>query len=339
MRIRVAVPEEHVSPHVIDAALEAVTRLDESLIRSGDSPTSHELVAKGARWRPEPMGDEHFDHGGIIASRGHGDCDDWAPLHAATLRASGEDPGATARIIPSGPSTYHAVVQRSDGHIEAGSDDISVRAGMKPLERGYSVIGGGEAIEVYACDPHDGRIYQGSLLPTVGPLAIHCGPQMSVRTNGAYFEGRCDLPIRGCALVGMRHRGRRHVRHHGRHRRVRGVPYAFSATAMGETPESALSQAIIGAILCGDASEQVTALDRYKLLAAQAALSSMPAAAIQQSLVDCIVHDIQKESEATGQHPQAFLEHLRAELHGQGFEVHPNAVSIADAIVRNAGLA
>ena len=89
MRIRVAVPDQHVDPHVINAALETVTRLDESMIRQGTSPTSDALVQAGAIWHPEPPGDEHFDHGGTIAARGAGDCDDWAPLDAATRRLRG----------------------------------------------------------------------------------------------------------------------------------------------------------------------------------------------------------------------------------------------------------
>src|SRR5208282_6915953 len=126
MRIRIAVPEEHVDPSVIDAALEAVTRLDESMIRKGQSMTSHDLVDAGAVWKPEPPGDEHFDHGGTIAARGWGDCDDWAPLHAATLRANGDDPGARAIIVPSGKHNWHAIVKRSDG----STDDPSADAGM-----------------------------------------------------------------------------------------------------------------------------------------------------------------------------------------------------------------
>jgi hypothetical protein len=110
VRIRIAVPDDHVSPEIIDPVLEAVTRLNQNLIEQGQSPTASELVAKGAIWRPENMGDEHFDNGPTIASRGWGDCDDWAPLKAAELRATGEDPDAVARVIPSGPNTYHAIV-------------------------------------------------------------------------------------------------------------------------------------------------------------------------------------------------------------------------------------
>lgn len=126
MRIQIAVPESHVSKPVLDGALEAVTRLNEQMIKSGETPTSDELVAAGAKWKPEPPGQEHFDHGALIAQRKHGDCDDWAPLHAATLRVTGEDPGARAIVRKSGEKRWHAIVQRSDGSI----DDPSTGAGM-----------------------------------------------------------------------------------------------------------------------------------------------------------------------------------------------------------------
>ena len=136
MRINVAIPEAHVTKPVLDAALEAVTRLNEQLIASGGSPTSRQLIAEGARWQPEKPGDEHFDHGALIASRGHGDCDDWAPLHAATLRVTGEDAGARAIVRKSGPKRWHAIVQRSNGTI----DDPSLAAGM-PGPGSHGVLG------------------------------------------------------------------------------------------------------------------------------------------------------------------------------------------------------
>lgn len=137
MRIVVAVPEAHVTKPVLDGALEAVTRLNEQLIKSGASPTSRQLIAKGAEWRPEKPGAEHFDHGALIAERGHGDCDDWAPLHAATLRVTGEDPGALAVVKKSGPKRWHAIVRRSDGTI----DDPSLAAGMPGPARTVGVMG------------------------------------------------------------------------------------------------------------------------------------------------------------------------------------------------------
>lgn len=125
MRINVAVPEAHVKAPVLDAALEATTRLDQSLIRSGELEP-FDMRAPGVRWRPEPPGEENFDHGLMVQGRGHGDCDDLAPWHAASLRVTGRDPGARAVVRKSGPSRWHAVVRRSDGRI----DDPSLAAGM-----------------------------------------------------------------------------------------------------------------------------------------------------------------------------------------------------------------
>lgn len=126
MRINVAIPEANVKKPVLDAALEAVTRLNEDMLKQGQTQTSDQLIEQGASWKPEPPGQEHFDHGAIIGKRGHGDCDDWAPLHAATLRVTGEDPEARAVVKRSGAKRWHAIVQRSDGSI----DDPSLAAGM-----------------------------------------------------------------------------------------------------------------------------------------------------------------------------------------------------------------
>ena len=125
MRINVAVPEAHVSRPVLDAALEGVTKLNESLLEDGEVPPFRQ-AAERVRWKPEPPGDEHFDHAGVVLGRGWGDCDDLAPWHAASLRTTGEDPGAKAIVKRSGANRWHAVVKRSDGTI----DDPSREAGM-----------------------------------------------------------------------------------------------------------------------------------------------------------------------------------------------------------------
>lgn len=126
MRLQIAIPEEHVQKDVLDGALEAVTRLNESMLKAGHTPTDEQLIAQGARWQPEPPGQEHFDHGAKIEERGWGDCDDWAPLRAARLRVTGEDPGAVAVVRKTGPKRWHATVMRSDG----SEDDPSLDAGM-----------------------------------------------------------------------------------------------------------------------------------------------------------------------------------------------------------------
>lgn len=137
MRIQIAVPEAHVTKPVLDGALEAVTRLNEEMIKAGATPTDEQLIAQGARWKPEPPGQEHFDHGAEIERRGWGDCDDWAPLRAARLRVTGEDPGAIAEVRKSGEKRWHATVTRSDG----SEDDPSVDAGMPGRARAVGVLG------------------------------------------------------------------------------------------------------------------------------------------------------------------------------------------------------
>jgi len=137
MRIQLAVPEKFVSEPVLNGALEAVTRLNEAMIKAGATPTDQELIRAGAIWKPEPPGDEHFDHGKEIATRGWGDCDDWAPLRAGRLRATGEDPGAKAVVRKSGPKRWHATVIRSDGT----EDDPSLDAGMPQPARTVGIRG------------------------------------------------------------------------------------------------------------------------------------------------------------------------------------------------------
>jgi hypothetical protein len=147
MRVQVAVPEARVSRPILDAMLEGTTRVNEALLAHGDVPTFEQAVHR-VRWKPEPPGQEHFDHAGLVMGRGHGDCDDLAPWHCASLRVTGEDPGARAIVKKSGPRRWHAVVQRSDGSI----DDPSRAAGMGqphgvsgavvPIMFSSSVVGG-----------------------------------------------------------------------------------------------------------------------------------------------------------------------------------------------------
>jgi hypothetical protein len=128
VRINIAVPEEHITPEILDAALEVGTRLNEKLVRDGVIPPFDKALAAGAvKWQPEPPGDEHFDHGGIVLKRGHGDCDDLGPYAAGSMRATGADPGAQSVVYKSGPKRWHAVVSTSEGELR----DPSLEAGMR----------------------------------------------------------------------------------------------------------------------------------------------------------------------------------------------------------------
>lgn len=173
MRLGIAVPERHVDAPVLDAALEATTRLDEAMLARG-APTLGAARGK-VRWRPEPPGQEHFDHLGEVLRRGWGDCDDLAPWHAASLRHSGADPGARARVYRSGPRRWHAVVQRSDGRVDDPSKALGMGPGVAPGVAGaaYEPLVGGTSIGAYAINPK---------------LAVRPTPQ-------GLWEARADLPL------------------------------------------------------------------------------------------------------------------------------------------------
>lgn len=181
MRINVAVPEAEVRAPVLNAALEGVTRLDESLIRKGTVPEFRDLVHR-IRWRPEPPGEEHFDHAGVVARRGWGDCDDLAPWHAASLRVTGEDPDAQAIVKRSGPKRWHCVVKRSDGSI----DDPSIEAGMPAPARRVGIRG---AVQ----PPMTRRLHGiGGTYIATPELAIRALPGITREPEA--WQARADLP-------------------------------------------------------------------------------------------------------------------------------------------------
>lgn len=176
MRLRLGVPTE-LNPAekqaVLDAALESVTRANEGLIARGLPLFEDAQPGKRFRWKPEPPGDEHFDLGSTVLRRGWGDCDDLAPWHAASLRASGDDPNARAIVVPSAsgvPGRWHAVVERSNGSI----DDPSLAAGM-----GQRVSG------------DDGQL--GPFWPAMRPdrLSMAAHP---LRWPSSGFAARVDVP-------------------------------------------------------------------------------------------------------------------------------------------------
>ena len=187
MRINLAIPEAHVKAPVLNGALEAVTRLNEDLIKAGDSPTSHQLIARGAKWKPEKPGDEYFDNGSIIANRGHGDCDDWAPLHAATLRVTGIDPGARAVVRKSGAKRWHATVVRSDGR----EDDPSLAAGMPGPARKVGVRGATLPVMFGRADGNGVNGPVGSFIATP-QLALR--PVANRQGELEAWQARADLP-------------------------------------------------------------------------------------------------------------------------------------------------
>lgn len=217
MRIRIAVPDAHVTPAVLDAALEATTLANQSMLESGEAPPVSELIDRGkVKWKPENFKDgEHFDLTSQFKDRGWADCDDLAPAFAAELRATGKDPGAKAITVRSGPSTWHATTQLSSGEIV----DPSKAAGMGRMK---SLSGSG-------------------VMKTLGYGAV-----LGVKRIGNKWASRLDLPIEG-------------------------TPSALCGVALCRSPFDAITEAVHGATLVGEASGMCTPEAIAKALAIQAA--------------------------------------------------------------------
>jgi len=113
------------SAQAYDAALEGLTRLDETIISSGRVPP---LYDSGVRYKTEPR--ETWRHAEDVAAEKWGDCEDLAAYRAAELRVNGSDPDARVMTYKTGPRRYHAVVERGNGEIE----DPSAALGM-PIPR------------------------------------------------------------------------------------------------------------------------------------------------------------------------------------------------------------
>jgi hypothetical protein len=175
MRVNVAIPESEVSAPILNSALESVTRLNESMLKQGKIPTFEDGLKEGIKWKPEPPGEEHFDHAGTVLRRKWGDCDDLAPWQAASLRVTGEDPNATAIVRRSGPKRWHAIVRRGDGSI----DDPSRAAGMgQPT----GVVGASLPIMYTAPSAVVGGVY-------------NVRPALAMRGFRGGVQARADMPM------------------------------------------------------------------------------------------------------------------------------------------------
>lgn len=203
MQVKVAIPEAHISKPVLDAGLEAVTRLNEQLLANGEVPTWDEALSSGVRWAPEPPGAEHFDSADRVMRRHKGDCDDLAPFAAATMRHTGEDPGATAEVYRSGPTRWHAIVKRSDGSIYDPSKDAGMGPNVPAMQRhemqgvhgalmgvhGLAGFGVGAACHPMMVPPQQAHGVGGH----VGAYILR--PQLAIRpTDQGLLEARADIP-------------------------------------------------------------------------------------------------------------------------------------------------
>lgn len=182
MRIRIAVPDAHVSPEVLNAALETTTRANEAILASGAAEPISEAIRNGAvRWKPEPFKDgEHFDMLDTVHRRGWGDCDDLAPALAAELRHKGADHGARAVVRRSGPKRWHAVTELSSGE----QLDPSEWAGMYEYKKKHG--------DTFVNGPGSYGLHGTSIVGVCGDLV---SAMLGVKPYGGGYSARCDLPM------------------------------------------------------------------------------------------------------------------------------------------------
>lgn len=174
MEARLHVPD--VLRHVgLDAALTGLQRLAEAeLEQAGEWPF---LYDTNVRYVREPRGQERWLPPSEVLRRGHGDCEDLAAYRSAELVLTGEDPDAQARVVRTGPRTWHAVVLRGDGSWE----DPSAELGMR--------LAAGIAAPVrFALNPAGKRDYAARVdlsgFGYVDTLAC-CGPSPALALDGA----------------------------------------------------------------------------------------------------------------------------------------------------------
>lgn len=133
MRATLNVPDE-LGAHALDAALEGlvglgVVELSQPTVDGQGWPT---LYTSGVQYQREGAGSERWLTPSQVIAAGVGDCEDLAAYRTSELRVTGEDPDARARVIRSGPRTWHAIVERGDGRLE----DPSRVLGMGAVELG-----------------------------------------------------------------------------------------------------------------------------------------------------------------------------------------------------------
>ncbi len=195
MRVKIAIPEPHVSKPVLDAGLEAVTRLNEQMLANGEIPLFEDAVKAGVRWAPEPPGAEHFDHADRVVRRKKGDCDDLAPYEAASLRHTGEDPDAVAEVYRSGPTRWHAIVRRGDGSMSDPSRRAGMRRGVAAMtQQEMQGVGGHYAAVLGVVGATSPLMFrpQACVGYDVGAYIIR--PQVAIRPYGNTLQARADLP-------------------------------------------------------------------------------------------------------------------------------------------------
>lgn len=133
MKLDLDIPDR-LGARALDSALEGLVGLAVEELQLGLPPELAgpnrdqwfpSLYDAGVRYQRE-VGTERWLTPSQTFAAGRGDCEDLASWRAAELRVSGEDPEARARVLRSGPRTWHAVVERGDGTLEDPSRELGM---------------------------------------------------------------------------------------------------------------------------------------------------------------------------------------------------------------------
>jgi hypothetical protein len=199
LRIRLSIPDRHVSPEVLESVLEATARANSAAMAAGEVPSLSDSLRAGLKWKPEPFTDgEHFDLASVAAKRGWADCDDLSPWLVSEMRAAGEP--ARSRVYRSGPGKFHVVVQDSTGKIH----DPSRWAGMKgQAPAGISGALARPMLPGAVCGmvvvPHAGRWHARVDVPWPGHRSAHVASTARSRT----VDGALERAMAGAIGVGQ----------------------------------------------------------------------------------------------------------------------------------------
>ena len=118
----------HVSPELVTAMLEALTRANQLEMRDAAAagvPLPW-LYDAGVRYVRERRGAERWQPSSRLRRRRKGDCEDLTADVAAWLREYGGEPHARAFAVQVGPTTIHCLVEREDGSVMDPSRDLGM---------------------------------------------------------------------------------------------------------------------------------------------------------------------------------------------------------------------
>jgi hypothetical protein len=111
MRITATIPDHGA---VIEAVLEGFVLAAMEMIAAGAVPP----YPTGVEFRNESYGSEEWLLPNQVLQRGYGDCEDLAIWYAAGCRVTGDDPGARAVLVQTGPHRLHCVVEHTGGQMQ-----------------------------------------------------------------------------------------------------------------------------------------------------------------------------------------------------------------------------